>query len=246
MQPTVTFPDVVEIFMRQPTPQSDSMLVDTEQSNAASPLINDHERHDSDVKMNIQIDQPESSHHHGRVATHEVPSDSRHPQAAEPVHAFDPAFSHKSAPRRRAAGPALRPLDTENTDAESASSYNCMPKDRSRQRRRPNPRTLAPKSSPLGTSKTAPSPQSSRSTPDSARTELSFASKATHSTSPNSSIITIQSLGAESPATPFTPSDNKLTCRDCGQVFNTPGQQKCVFSLPSLPQQARGISSTSY
>ena len=246
MQPRVTFPDVVEILMRQPTPDSDGMFIDTEQGDAASPLITNHKRYDSDEAMNVQIDQPEGSHHHGRVTTDEISSDSRHPRAAGPVHTFDTAFSQKSTPHRRAAGSTLRPLDTENTDAESASSYNRMPKDRSRQRRRPNPRTLAPKSSPLGTSNTVSSPQSSRSTPDSARTELSFASKATHSTSPNSSIITTQSFGAESPTTPFISSDNKLICRDCGQVFNTPGQQKCVLALPSLSQQARGISSTSY
>jgi len=233
MKARVTFPDVGEIFMRQPTPGSDRMSIDTESRDAASPLIDDQERPDPNEEMNMQVYYPESSHQQDRVATDVVSNDSRQLQAGSSNHAFDSASARDSTPRKRAAGLDLRPLKIDNASVESPTNHNRISVDRLRQRRRSTHRTLVPKSSPVQNLKNASSPHSNKSTPDSAKTDLSFASTATQATLSGSSATTTPLLAVESPDSPYTPSEDQLICRDCGQVFNTPGQQKYVSSQTS-------------
>jgi hypothetical protein len=227
---TPTFAVADELYMRQPTPESNRMSMDTQQAEAASPLSNDMAQAHVYAEVHMQIDHQNSPRRHGRVAVDMISSDSPHPPTVNPIHAFIPAPTRNLIPRRRVAGRDLRPLETDNTKGEASKPQNHINIDRSKQRRRPNQRPLLPKSPPLQNPKNASSPQSSKSTPDSARTDSSFASAstATQATSPGSSVITTPSHGTGSPATPFTPSDQQLVCRDCGKTFQTPSGQKCV------------------
>ena len=243
MQPSVTFPDAHEHHMRQPTPDNTGTSTDTERRDAASPLSNELENYDSCEETHMQIDHPEGFHQHNRVATDVIFSDSQHSQAAGSYHTFDPTSARNSTPGKRVASRDLLPLETDNTDVETPSNYNRITNDYSRQRHQ---RKLIPRTSPLQNPESTSSPQSSKSTPNSARTDLSFVSTATKATLSGSSAVTTPSFAAKSPATLYTLSDNILICRDCGQEFSTPGKQKCVPSRLSPPRHALDISSTSY
>jgi len=130
MQARVTFPDFGEIFLRQPTPDSNRMSIDTEQTDAASPLINDQERPDANEERNMQIYHPEIPHQQDRAATDVVTSDSRRLQAGSSTHTFDSASTRNSAPSKRAAGLDLCRLETNNTSVESPSNHNRISVDR--------------------------------------------------------------------------------------------------------------------
>jgi len=218
--------DLNRLDMRQSTPDGNRTYIDTTQEEATSPLSRDLAQALPDEEMEMQIDHPRGPSIQRETIFDVVSSDSPNTRAEDPVSVFVPASTPDLAPRKRVAGRDLSRLETNNSEAESFDNRERTNIDRSRQRRRHHQRALMPKTSSPRSANVTASPQSSKSTPGSARTDLSFASTATHIPSPGSSVITTPSTGADSPATPFTPSDNKLICRDCGQVFSTPGQQK--------------------
>ena len=218
--PEYTSENVVAVHQQKPAAGSNEISIDVERE-AVSPRSNDFEQSEPYDDMSMQIDHPDNSHHPGSNAADVIISDSQHPQAVNFAPTYNPASSLNSSPYRRSADRNLHPLETDNTMAASFI-------DPSIQRRRPSQRTLVPKSSPVENLKNTSSPNSSKSTPDSAKTDLSFASTATQATLSGSSAITTPLLAAESPASPYTPSGDQLICRECGQLFNTPGQQKYV------------------
>ena len=226
LPPGTEMSDHNEFDMRQPTPDGNRTFIDTAQGEAILPLSHDLAQAHPDDEMEMQIDHPKSPSIQRETIFDVVSSDSSNPRAEDTVPVFVPASTPDLAPRKRVAGRDLSRLETSNSEAESLDNRDRTNIDRSRQRRRHHQRALLPKTSSPRSANVTASPQSSKSTPDSARTDLSFASTATHVPSPGSSVITTPSIDADSPATPFTPSDNKLICRDCGQVFSTPGQQK--------------------
>ena len=229
--PRIASEHVVAIHQQEPAADSNEISIDIERG-AVLPPGNDFEQSEPYDDMPMQIDSPESSHHHsGSNAADVIIGDSKHPQAVDSTPTFKPASALNSAPRRRVADRDLHPLEIDNTIATPFNNEDRILIDRSRQGRRPHQRALVPKTSPVQSPKTTSTLISSKSTPDSARTDLSFASTATQATLSGSSAIATPSLAVESPVTPYTPSESQLVCRDCGQVFNTPGQQKYVFSF---------------
>ena len=234
--PETEMADPNELNMRHPTPDGNKTLINTIQGDVTSPLSRDLAQAHPDDEMEMQIDSARSPSINREPVFDAVSSYSPNPQAEDPVPEFVLASTPNLAPRKREAGRELSRLEINSAKTEPFDNHDRTNTDRSRQRRRHHQRALMPKTSSQRTANVTASPQSSKSTPDSARTYLSFASTATQVPSPGSTAITTPSIGADSPATPFTPSDNKPICRDCGQVFNTPGQQKYVLSLPAPPQ----------
>jgi hypothetical protein len=210
---------------REQPPSTNGAFADIEQSKASWPLRDDFVQDHLHPEVQMQNDHPKSSPEHHQMAVDVVSGVSPTPQAVGLSRAMTPTSAPDLAPRKRIAGRDLRRLETDNTKIELSNNHDGFSIDCSKQRRRPNQRRLIPKPSSPQNSKTIPSPQSSKSTPDSARTDQSFASTATQVTSPGSAITT-PSTAAKSPASPFSPPENNLVCRECGQVFRTPGYQK--------------------
>jgi hypothetical protein len=210
-----------DLHQREQTSSSNGVFADIEQGKASWPLSDDLAQDHAYPEEQMQIDHSESSPEHRQMAVDVVTSISPTTRPVGQSRAFTPASAPNLTPRKRVAGFDLRPLETDNAKTRPFNNQNGINNDGSKQRR-PNQRTLMPKSSSPRNVKATASLQSSKSTPDSARTDLSFASTATHAASPGSAITT-PSIGTESPANSFSPSDSNLTCRDCGKTFQTLG-----------------------
>jgi hypothetical protein len=234
IQTGTTSSDANRVRMRESTPDSITMNVDTEQGEAAWPLSNEDISYHPNQEVQMDIEQAKSTPEHDKMEVDAVSTFSPIPRAAGPSRALSPPLVSNLAPRKRVAVLDLPPLETDNGKAERSNDQSKGRDSHLNQRRRPNQRTLMPKSSSPRDLKTLPSPQSSKSTPDSARTDSSFASTATHVTLPGSAITTPSSAEIRSPANASSPGENYLTCRDCGKTFQTPGQQKCVFPFTKV------------
>lgn len=238
MLPAGTSSDSCELRSPEPIYGSidNEMSTDIDQEEASWPLANNHH-------LAQDLPHPEGQAHirnlknppkHSKVAVDMTSDDFQHTRLADPVHAFVPASTPNLAPCKRIAGLDLHPLNTANASIEPSEDHDNRRTTLLNQRRRPNQRTLMPKSSSPRDLQIPPSPQSSKSTPDSARTDLSFASTVTSVTLPGSAITTPSSAEIRSPANASSPGENYLTCRDCGKTFQTPGQQKCVFPFTKV------------
>jgi hypothetical protein len=225
-----TFPGTIcsitdNLHQREHKSSSNGMFADIEQGKASWPLSDDLAQDHVYPEEQMQIDHSESSPEHRQMVVDVVTSISPTTRPVGQSRAITPASAPNLAPRKRVAGFDLRPLETDNAKTRPFNNQNGINNDGSKQGRRPNQRTLMPKSSSPRNVKATASPQSSKSTPDSARTDSSFASTATYAASLGSAIST-PSIGTKSPANSFNPSESNLTCRDCGKTFQTPGQQK--------------------
>ncbi|KAG9189029.1 hypothetical protein G6011_05897 [Alternaria panax] len=225
MHSRTTSPAPDELHMQEPAPDSDKVSIDIEQGETAWSQRNDLY---SDPEVLTQIYRPKSPVKHDVLAVNVIPALSPIAQLSGPSRAMAPDPPFNLAPRKRAAGQVLCPLETDNAKTTPFNKRHGIANNRSNPRKRLNPRTLMPKPSSPKIQKATSSPQSSKSTPSSAETDSTFASTATHAISPASSAITTPSASAESPATnPFSPVEESiLKCQTCGQMFQTPGGQK--------------------
>ncbi|CAN9160506.1 unnamed protein product [Alternaria alternata] len=228
MPSRTTSPNPDGLHVREAMPDRDRVSMDIEQGEISWSSRNDLMHGYSDPEVQTQIYRPKSPLR-GDVTAVDViltsPPKSP-PMGPNRVITITPEPPPHLAPRKRAASRDLRPLRTDNAKIEPSNKHDGIVTQRSKNRKRPNPRTLMPKDVSPQNLKVTSSPQSSKCTPDSAKTDLSFASTVTQAVSPGSSAITTPSAGAESPANPFSPQENTLVCQTCGQIFQTPGRQK--------------------